>query len=90
MSDMGSSYKFMKRRDKHEVESQASSISAKSNSSLLEARISIHINDESVPKSEYEGIVKDLCRQFGKLKTVHVPGKSKKGNLVFVEFCDSK
>lgn len=87
MSDMASSYKFMKRRDKHEVESQSS---AKSNSSLLEARISIHINDESVPKSEYEGIIKDLCRQFGKLKTVHVPGKSKKGNLVFVEFCDSK
>lgn len=87
---MKPSNKYLKRRDKHEVESVSSFTSGKSNTSLLENRISIHINDQTLPKPQYERVVKELCSQFGKIKTVHVPGNSKKGNLVFVEFCDER
>lgn len=90
MSEMASSNKFLKRSDKHEVESQASSVSVKSNASLLDARISIHINDDDVPKPEYESVIRELCSQFGKIKTIHIPSKSKKGNLIFVEFSDAR
>lgn len=63
-----------------------------SNESCLEARISIHINDESIPKEQYDSYIKQLCMSFGKIKTTHIPKKrnNKKGNLIFVEFTEEK
>lgn len=80
------SNKYIKKRDKHE----ADFASGKPGNSSLENRISIHINDENVQKRDYEHVIKELCAQFGKIKTIHVPGNSKKGNLVFVEYVSER
>lgn len=61
-----------------------------SNESNLEARISIHINDESIPPNEYESYIKQICMSFGKLRTTHIPKNSRSGNLIFVQFTDEK
>uniref|UniRef100_A0A336LV32 CSON005141 protein n=1 Tax=Culicoides sonorensis TaxID=179676 RepID=A0A336LV32_CULSO len=86
MSQRQPNKKFLKKRDRHEVTSQSNPVKV----SLLEARISIHINDEMIIRSQYETIIRELCSQFGEVKTIHIPDKCKKGNLVFVEFADPR
>lgn len=85
---MASSNKFMKRRDKQEA--MAGSGSGKGNSSVVDARFSIFINDKTVPKEEYENVIRKLCSPFGKIKSVHKPERSQKGNLIFVEYVNAK
>lgn len=60
--------------------------SEQSSGSVLEHRISIFVNDPKVLPQDCEAHARAACELFGRIKSSHVPGFCKKGNLVFIEF----
>lgn len=54
--------------------------------SVLENRLSIFINDTRIPATDYEECVRGAASYYGKIKSLHFPPGTKRGNLAFVEY----
>lgn len=60
------------------------------NGSVLENRLAIFINDETVPQKEYENHMRVIASQYGRIKYINIPEIAKRRNLIFVEFYERK